>query len=135
MTDPDWEIGPRLRAERQQAGMSLAELANVTGVSKTYLMKLETEEDANPSLDVLRRIAEALDLTVADLVGAPPLRWVSDDLDVPSSLKAFAEEAELSPHEVETLASIKWRRTEQPRTADRWRYIYDSLKASKAFDP
>lgn len=114
--------------------MSLAALAQVTGISKTYLMKLETESDANPSLEVLRRIAEALEVTVADLVGAPPLRWVSEEVEVPASLKAFAEEAQLSPHEVATLASIKWRRSDQPRTPDRWRYIYDSLKASKVFD-
>lgn len=135
MTEPDWEIGPRLRTERRRADLSLARLASMTGLSKTYLLKLETESGANPSLDVLRRIAEALDLTVADLVGAPPLRGVSDDREIPASLKAFAEVAGLSPHEVETLASIRWRRTEQPQTAERWRYIYDSLKVSKALDP
>jgi transcriptional regulator with XRE-family HTH domain len=114
--------------------MSLAQLADLTGISKTYLVKLETETDANPSLDVLRRIAEALDLTVADLVGAPPLQGVPDDHEVSVTLKAFAEEAGLSRHEVETLASIRWRRAEQPQTTDRWRFIYDSLKASKVFD-
>lgn len=134
MLEQEWEIGPRLRAERHGADLSLAQLATMTGVSKTYLLKLETGKDANPSLEVLRRIAEALDLTVADLVGAPPLRGVPDDYDVPSTLKAFADEVGLSRHEVETLASIKWRRAEQPRTPDRWRYIYDSLKASKVFD-
>jgi transcriptional regulator with XRE-family HTH domain len=134
MSEGEWEIGPRLRAERKQVGMSLAQLAGVTGVSKTYLMKLETESNANPSLDVLRRIAEALDLTVADLVGSPPLRGVPDDHDAPASLKAFAEEAGLSRHEMETLASIRWRQLDQPQTVDRWRYIYDSLKASRVFD-
>jgi transcriptional regulator with XRE-family HTH domain len=135
MNEPDWEIGPRLREERQRADLSLARLAGMTGLSKTYLLKLETEAGANPSLDVLRRIAEALDLTVADLVGALPLRGVPDDREIPASLKAFADEARLSPHEVETLASIRWRRTEQPQTSERWRYIYDSLKVSKALDP
>jgi transcriptional regulator with XRE-family HTH domain len=131
----DWEIGRRLRAERNRLKMSLVRLSDLTGVSKTYLMKLETESDANPSLDVLRRIAEALDLTVADLVGSPPLRGVPDDHGVPASLKAFADEAGLSRHEIETLASIRWRRHDQPQSVDRWRYIYDSLKASKVFDP
>lgn len=134
MTEPEWDIGPRLRAERQRAKLSLAQLASITGMSKTYLVKLETERDANPSLEILRRIAEGLDLTVADLVGAPPLRGVPDDHDVPSSLKAFAEEAGLSRHEIETLASIKWRKTDQPQNPQRWRYIYESLQASKVFD-
>jgi transcriptional regulator with XRE-family HTH domain len=135
MPEQEWDIGPRLRAERQRAGLSLAQLAGISGASKAYLIKLETEEDANPSLEILRRIAEALDLTIADLVGAPPLRGVLDEHAVPASLKAFAEDAGLSRHEVETLASIRWRSVDEPQSPDRWRYIYDSLKASKVFDP
>ncbi|MGZ4753425.1 MAG: helix-turn-helix domain-containing protein [Acidimicrobiia bacterium] len=134
MPESEWDIGPRLRAERQRAKLSLAQLASITGMSKTYLVKLETEPDANPSLEILRRIAEGLDLTVADLVGAPPLRGVSDERDIPSSLKAFADDVGLSRHEVETLASIRWRKADQPHNPQRWRYIYESLKASKVFD-
>lgn len=135
MSSDDWHIGPRLRRLREEEELSLAQLADITGLSKTYLQKLETERDANPSLEVLHRIADALDLTVADLVGAPPLRGVPDSSDVPATLKAFAEEAGLPRHEVEMLASIRWRQTEQPRTPERWRYIYESLKVSKALDP
>jgi transcriptional regulator with XRE-family HTH domain len=134
MSDSEWKIGPRLRQERQRADLSLAQLAGITGLSKTYLVKLETEAGSNPSLEVLRRIAEALDLTVADLVGAPPLHGIPDDYEVPTSLKAFAEQAGLSRHEVETLASIRWRKADRPQHPERWRYIYDSLKASKVFD-
>src|SRR6202521_6482511 len=67
MTGDRW-IGERLRVERKRLHLSLAELANITGVSKTYLVRLETNPKANPSLEVLFRIAEALDTTVADFL-------------------------------------------------------------------
>lgn len=133
--EPDWDVGSRLREERTRLGLSQARLSDLTGLSKAYLVKLESKTtDTNPSLDVLRRLADALETTVADLIGAPPLRLVADEVPIPPSLKAFAEESGLTRSEVEMLASIRWRSAEQPRTRERWRYIYDSLKASRQFD-
>ena len=124
----------RLRLERQRAGISLARLADETGMSKTYLLRLETDEGANPSLEVLSRIADALDVTVADLLGAPATRFVADDADVPPSLRLFADEENLSPRYFEQLASIRWRRGEVPTSSERWRFILQSLHASRQFD-
>lgn len=127
-------LGQRLRDERQRAGLSLARLAEETGMSKTYLLRLETDDDANPSLDVLTRIAAALDVTVADLLGAPATRFVADEADVPPSLRVFADQENLSPSEFEQLASIRWRRGETPTTPERWQFILNSLRASRQFD-
>lgn len=124
----------RLRAERQRAGLSLARLAEETGMSKTYLLRLETDDAANPSLDVLTRVASALDVTVADLLGAPATRFVADEADVPPSLRVFADQESLSPSEFEQLASIRWRRGETPSTPERWQFILNSLRASRQFD-
>src|SRR5947208_13218948 len=104
------QVGPRLRAERTRAGLSHARLAALTGLSKTYLIRLENDPTSNPSLEVLHRIAEALDITVADLVGAPSLRFDPDEAEIPSSLRAFADSARLSQRELRTLASIRWRK-------------------------
>lgn len=103
-------------------------------MSKTYLLRLETDARANPSLDVLRRIAQALDVTVADLLGAPATRFVADAADVPPSLRVFADEERLSPRDFEQLASIRWRRGEVPASSARWRYVLQSLRASRQFD-
>ena len=103
-------------------------------MSKTYLLRLETDDGANPSLDVLGRIADALDVTVADLLGAPATRFVADEADVPPSLRVFADEENLSPRDFEQLASIRWRRGEIPASSERWRFILQSLKASRQFD-
>ena len=90
MDEDATRIGPRLRSERTRSGLSHARLAQLTGLSKTYLVRLETDPASNPSLEVLHRIADALDLTVADLVGAR-VQFEPDDAPIPPSLRAFAE--------------------------------------------
>jgi transcriptional regulator with XRE-family HTH domain len=128
-------VGRRIRDERQKAGMSLAKLAQVTELSKTYLLRLETDETSNPSLDVLHRIAEALDITVADLLGRPRLAYDADsDEAMSSSLRAFVDEEGLSQAEIHTLQSIRWRQGDEPQTTERWRFVYQSLTASREID-
>ena len=132
---PDSEqLGEHLRRERDKAGMSLAQLAEATGISKPYLVRLENEP-SNPSLQILGRIAEALDVTVADLLGAPRYRLDEDSVEVPPLLRAFADEEGLSSREVRTLASIKFRKGDEPRSKERWAYIYNSLRLSRGLDP
>lgn len=131
---PAEQFGARLRHERDKAGMSLAQLADASGISKPYLVRLENEP-SNPSLELLGRLAEALDVTVADLLGGPRYRVDEDQLEVPPLLRAFADEAGLSSAEVRTLASIKFRKGDEPRSKDRWAYIYNSLRLSRGLDP
>jgi transcriptional regulator with XRE-family HTH domain len=126
-------LGRRVREEREKAGLSLSRLAELSGLSKAYLVRLENQV-GNPSVEVVAQIAEALDLTVADLVGGPVIRFVGDDSDVSPSLRAFADQARLSSSDVTMLASIKWREGEQPQTADRWQYVYQSLQMSREID-
>jgi transcriptional regulator with XRE-family HTH domain len=130
-------LGRRVREEREKAGLSLAQLAAASGVTKAYLVRLENQagkEAGNPSVVVMAQIAEALDLTVADLVGGPVIRFVGDESDVSPSLRAFADQANLSSSDVTMLASIKWRDGEQPQTVDRWQYVYRSLQMSREID-
>lgn len=128
------ELSRRLKRQRGRAGLSLAELAQSTGISKAYLVRLESDPVANPSLDILRRIALALDTTIADLVGAPSLQFSTEDAAIPASLRAFADEVGLPSRELQMLASIRWRKGEEPKTAARWRYVLDSLRASRSLD-
>lgn len=127
------ELGLRIRTERERLGLSLSNLAEVSGLSKAYLVRLETDPDSNPSLQVLVRVAEALDVTAADLVGRPRVT-LAEEPEIPTPLREFADDEGLSQSEVRTLASIRWRRGEAPQTSARWRYIYDSLRASQHLD-
>jgi transcriptional regulator with XRE-family HTH domain len=128
------QVGRNVRTQRERAGLSLAQLSEATGISKAHLVRLENKP-ANPSLELLQRIAEALDVTIADLVGGPRLTFrFAVDEEIPTSLQAFADNAELTDDEVRTLSSIRFRGGEKPRTAKRWRYIYDSLNLSRGLD-
>jgi transcriptional regulator with XRE-family HTH domain len=127
-------IGERIRSERTKAGLSLSRLAAATGLSKTYLIRLETDPSSNPSLGVLRQIADALDITVADLLDRPKLQFDETAAAIQPSLRAFADQSALSQADVRTLASIRWRQGDEPQTVERWRYVYDSLALSRHLD-
>ncbi|MFI6316813.1 helix-turn-helix domain-containing protein [Nonomuraea sp. NPDC050556] len=64
------QIAPRLRRIRENRGVSLAELSRVTGISKSTLSRLESEQ-RKPSLELLLPIAAALAVPLDDIVPAP----------------------------------------------------------------
>jgi transcriptional regulator with XRE-family HTH domain len=59
---PGGVLGPYIRAQRQLADLSLRQLAEMTQVSNAYLSQVERGLH-QPSLKVLRAIAEALNLS------------------------------------------------------------------------
>jgi transcriptional regulator with XRE-family HTH domain len=64
------EVGPRLKHVRTGRGVTLAELAEVTGISKSTLSRLESGH-RKPSLELLLPIAQAHQVPLDELVGAP----------------------------------------------------------------
>src|SRR6185295_16692973 len=63
-------VGPRLRAVREQRGVTLTEAADRTGISKSTLSRLENGQ-RRPSLELLLPLAQAYRVPLDDLVGAP----------------------------------------------------------------
>jgi len=49
-----------LRDERERQGLSLADINARTGIDRAALSRLETNQDANPTLATLERYAEAI---------------------------------------------------------------------------
>jgi XRE family aerobic/anaerobic benzoate catabolism transcriptional regulator len=68
-------VGERVRIGRARRGMSRKSLSKASGVSERYLAELE-RGTGNASLLVLRQIAEALSIEMADLVSDRPERPV-----------------------------------------------------------
>ena len=64
------QVGPRLKRLRSQRGVTLTALADVTGISKSTLSRLETGQ-RRPSLELLLPLAQAYQVPLDDLVGAP----------------------------------------------------------------
>lgn len=60
-------LGSNIRRERERRGISQRKLALMTGTSRSYLWKLETGQ-ADVGLDVLCRVAKALDVPVRELI-------------------------------------------------------------------
>ena len=63
-------VGPRLRRARALRQITLTELAAATGISKSTLSRLESGQ-RKPSLELLLPIAEAHQIPLDELVGAP----------------------------------------------------------------
>jgi transcriptional regulator with XRE-family HTH domain len=63
-------VAPRLRAVREQRGMTLTAVSERTGISKSTLSRLENGQ-RRPSLELLLPLAEAYRVPLDDLVGAP----------------------------------------------------------------
>jgi transcriptional regulator with XRE-family HTH domain len=127
-------LARRIREEREKCGLTLDELAEKAGISKTYLWELENDKKGTkkPSADVLLRIAKALSLTIADLLSLPVVKTDSEKVDLNNSLVDFRDWMKkigepLSDNDLKDLATMRFRGG-QPRTKDDWDDLYRTLK-------
>ncbi|MCB1470129.1 MAG: helix-turn-helix transcriptional regulator [Rhizobiaceae bacterium] len=65
-------LADRIKAFRMRKKLSLQELADAAGVSKAHIWDLETGRSKNPSIELLTKLANKLDVAVIDLVGENP---------------------------------------------------------------
>ena len=63
-------VGSRLRRVRDRRGLTLTQVADRTGISKSTLSRLETGQ-RRPSLELLLPLAQVYRVPIDDLVGAP----------------------------------------------------------------
>jgi transcriptional regulator with XRE-family HTH domain len=61
-------LGEYLRMERERASWSQRQLAAMVGIHHSYLARLENGETANPSAELLQRMAEVLETDTAELL-------------------------------------------------------------------
>jgi transcriptional regulator with XRE-family HTH domain len=113
--------------------MTLDELAAQAEVSKTYLWELEKDEsgEKKPSAEILLRIANALSITLAELLGLPTVRAKEGQVVLSKALLEFQERMKhlgtpLSDQDVQELASMSFRGG-RPRTVDDWHELYLTL--------
>jgi transcriptional regulator with XRE-family HTH domain len=67
MSEPSAILGQVIRRLRTDRGISQEGLAAISGVDRTFMGEIERGE-ANPSFDVLQRIASGLSLRLSDLI-------------------------------------------------------------------
>jgi transcriptional regulator with XRE-family HTH domain len=76
------KLGRQLRKRREQLGLSLRQLAERAETTDTTIIRIEQGAYAAPAPDKLARIAEALDLSLADV-------FALADYAVPDDLPSF----------------------------------------------
>ena len=104
MANESETIGQRLRARRVALGLTLADVAEQSGLSLPYVSNLERGR-GNPTLDALGALAKALDVPLSDLVGDGVIGQVGLDVvlaSAPPSLLQFSR----SPDFQETVEDL-----------------------------
>ncbi len=64
------KFGARIKELRTEKGLTLDQLAQLTGASKSYIWELENKNPPRPSAEKLSAIASALAVTVDYLIGS-----------------------------------------------------------------
>jgi len=67
MCDMKKNVGQMIKKQRNEFGWSQARLAQVTGYSKLYILKVETGQIKNPGIVAVKKIFHALGLKL-DLI-------------------------------------------------------------------
>lgn len=65
------ELGKNIAQLRKAQGLKSSQLASMAGVKQPYISAIENGKKT-PSVDVLQRIAKALDVTTSELLGEVP---------------------------------------------------------------
>ena len=128
------EIGDYIKKYRELRGFTLPDLAARAGVSKAFLWEIESGKSRRPGAEVLFRIAEALGVTIAQLMGRPPEREVQNliEPEINVGLRAFINERKiqgrpLEPEEIKSLSFVQLKGG-RPTTKEQWALVYGMLR-------
>ena len=128
-------IGSRIRSLRLELGLTLPQLSDKAGVSIGLLSQLENSAgaSANPNLQTLKKIGNALGVTIADLLGKPVATSrsiVPEKLD--PGLSEFLQIARRRGVEIDEAVVqgcyAMQERDGAPKTADDWEFLYKTIK-------
>ncbi len=61
-------IGQNIKKLRKKKSISQDKLSKLADISLNTVVKLELDQSPNPTLDTLKKIAKALDITIDDLI-------------------------------------------------------------------
>lgn len=64
-------FGARLRRMREAKNLTLQQVADKVGCTKAYIWELEMREGQRPSAERVQKIAQALGVTMEDVMGTP----------------------------------------------------------------
>jgi transcriptional regulator with XRE-family HTH domain len=104
-SDQPWDaFGAYLRSQRQLAQLSLRQLAELTQISNPYLSQIERGLH-QPSIGIIKSLAEALNLSVSELL-AQAANIVSSQDEVPTTEQAIRVDPRLSDSQKSALLAV-----------------------------
>ena len=68
MSKQDYPLSKNLKKLREQKGLSQDRLAKLADVANNTIIKIEQGENINPTLDTLKKLSKALDVSIEKLV-------------------------------------------------------------------
>jgi XRE family transcriptional regulator of biofilm formation len=127
------EIGQNIKKYRELRSLTLPDLASRAGVSKAFLWEIESGKSKRPGAQILCKIADALSITIAHLMGrTEDGASLGIEPEINDGLRAFINERKrqgqpLEPDEVESLSFVQLKGG-RPRTKDQWSLVYGMLR-------
>ncbi len=91
-------LGTKIRRFRKMRRMSASKLAELAGLSPSYISKLEGGNKKSPSLETLTRIAQALNIPLEFLVGDTPLPPETVFSHLPEDVLEWVAREESAPY-------------------------------------
>ena len=87
------DLSVRLKAFREARGLTKYRLAKLSGISQTYIYRIEQGEIKNPRRDTLQKLTVGLGITVAELIGevAPVDSWRLVEQSLKAYIPVYAE--------------------------------------------
>lgn len=129
-------VGARLRLVRDERGLSLEELAERAGVSKSFLWEVEHDR-SGISGERLLKVANVLGASLDYLLRGTPTGGMPNPkaVEIPSELGELAEELGLSYGQTIALLEVEQSLVARRRnsgvarmTKDEWRSLYEGVR-------
>lgn len=95
-------LGDRIRDARLKKGLSLQQVADKVEASKAHIWDLETGRAKNPSIELLKKLADCFGTSVAALVGEK----ADEENDDQRVLGMYRELKELSESDLKAIQTM-----------------------------
>lgn len=95
-------LADRLKEFRTKKRMSLQDVADRVGASKAHIWDLETARSKNPSIDLLKNLANCFGVSVSDLIDENP----ATEEEGSRVLGMYRELKELSARDLDVIQSM-----------------------------
>lgn len=99
-------LGNRIKEIRELKGFGLNETARIADISGSYLSSIENNKRDNPSMDILKAIASALNTSVEDLFKEAPFKYTDKDKILEDNKKLLSKIANLTESKKQLIKNL-----------------------------